>query len=126
MNAIEVSNLQRVFKTHTGVIKRTAKEVRAVEDVSFEIPEGELFGLLGPNGAGKTTTMRILAGFLPATSGTVNEAVIAPLDRGAVAVAGVAEESPVGHLVVGELLTDLLRGGKHLHPQRAARGVGAA
>ena len=69
MNAIEVSNLQRVFKTHTGVIKRTAKEVRAVEDVSFEIPEGELFGLLGPNGAGKTTTVKMLTTLLIPTGG---------------------------------------------------------
>jgi ABC-2 type transport system ATP-binding protein len=69
MNAIEVSHLQRVFKTHTGVIKRTAKEVRAVEDVSFEIQEGELFGLLGPNGAGKTTTVKMLTTLLIPTSG---------------------------------------------------------
>ena len=41
MNAIEARNLQRVFKSHTGVIKRTSKEVRAVEDVSLEIQEGE-------------------------------------------------------------------------------------
>jgi ABC-type multidrug transport system ATPase subunit len=60
MNAIEVNHLQRVFKTHTGVIKRTSKEARAVEDVSLGIQEGELFGLLGPNGAGKTTTVKML------------------------------------------------------------------
>jgi len=41
----------------------------AVEDVSFTIETGEVVGFLGPNGAGKTTTMRILTGFLPATSG---------------------------------------------------------
>ncbi len=70
MNAIEVSHLRRVFKTHTGVIKRTAKEVLAVEDVSFEIHEGELFGLLGPNGAGKTTTVKMLTTLLIPTSGT--------------------------------------------------------
>jgi ABC-2 type transport system ATP-binding protein len=70
MNAIEVSHLRRLFKTHTGVIKRTAKEVLAVEDVSFEIREGELFGLLGPNGAGKTTTVKMLTTLLIPTSGT--------------------------------------------------------
>jgi ABC-2 type transport system ATP-binding protein len=69
MNAIEVLNLQRIFKTHTGVIKRTAKEVRAVEDVSFSIQEGELFGLLGPNGAGKTTTVKMLTTLLIPTAG---------------------------------------------------------
>ncbi len=42
----------------------------AIEDVSFSVKAGEILGFLGPNGAGKTTTMRILAGYLPATSGT--------------------------------------------------------
>jgi ABC-2 type transport system ATP-binding protein len=42
----------------------------AVRDVSFTIPKGQIVGFLGPNGAGKSTTMRILAGYLAATSGT--------------------------------------------------------
>lgn len=42
----------------------------AIQDVSFKVEPGEILGFLGPNGAGKTTTMRILAGYLPATSGT--------------------------------------------------------
>jgi ABC-2 type transport system ATP-binding protein len=41
----------------------------AVRDVSFDVPRGQIVGFLGPNGAGKTTTMRILAGYLTATSG---------------------------------------------------------
>lgn len=41
----------------------------AVEDVSFQIPQGEIFGLLGPNGAGKTTTIRMLCGILPPSHG---------------------------------------------------------
>ena len=69
MNAIEITHLQRIYKTYTGVIKRKAKEVRAVEDVSFDIREGELFGLLGPNGAGKTTTVKMLTTLLIPTSG---------------------------------------------------------
>jgi len=44
--------------------------VTAVDHVSFSVQEGEILGFLGPNGAGKTTTMRILTGYLPATSGT--------------------------------------------------------
>ena len=44
---------------------------RAVDDLSFRVSPGEVLGFLGPNGAGKTTTMRIVAGFLPATSGRV-------------------------------------------------------
>src|SRR2546421_1992469 len=41
----------------------------AIRDLSFEVSQGEIMGFLGPNGAGKTTTMRILAGFMPPTSG---------------------------------------------------------
>jgi ABC-2 type transport system ATP-binding protein len=44
--------------------------VKAVDHVSFTVNKGEILGFLGPNGAGKTTTMRILTGFMPATSGT--------------------------------------------------------
>jgi ABC-2 type transport system ATP-binding protein len=42
----------------------------AIEDLNFEVAKGEIVGFLGPNGAGKTTTMRILTGFIPATSGS--------------------------------------------------------
>ncbi len=58
--AIEVSNL---VKTFAGVA--------AVSNISFTVARGEILGFLGPNGAGKSTTMRILTGFLPATSGEV-------------------------------------------------------
>ncbi len=70
MNAIEVNHLQRVYRARIGVIKRSIKEVVAVEDISFGIQSGELFGLLGPNGAGKTTTVKMLATLLIPTSGT--------------------------------------------------------
>ncbi|MFM2295396.1 MAG: hypothetical protein RLZZ350_1809 [Verrucomicrobiota bacterium] len=56
-----------------GLTKRYAGHT-AVSDLSFEVARGEIVGLLGPNGAGKSTTMRILSGFLPATSGTVRVA----------------------------------------------------
>lgn len=46
----------------------------AVDDISFEVAPGEVVGFLGPNGAGKSTTMRILTGYLPATSGRVRVA----------------------------------------------------
>src|ERR1022692_392999 len=59
--AIEVSHL---VKSYAGVM--------AVNDISFTVPRGEIIGFLGPNGAGKSTTMRILTGYLPATSGQVS------------------------------------------------------
>jgi ABC-2 type transport system ATP-binding protein len=52
-------------------------DVVAVDDVSFDVADGEVMGFLGPNGAGKSTTLRILTGYIPATSGTVR---IAGLD----------------------------------------------
>lgn len=69
MNTIEVNHLRRVFKTTIGVIRRRTKEVVAVDDISFDIRQGELFGLLGPNGAGKTTTVKMLTTLLIPTSG---------------------------------------------------------
>src|SRR5882724_3279228 len=48
--------------------------VKAVENITFEVEKGEILGFLGPNGAGKTTTMRILTCFLPATEGTARVA----------------------------------------------------
>jgi ABC-2 type transport system ATP-binding protein len=57
----------------TGLTKRYRDRI-AVEDLSFQLPEGEILGFLGPNGAGKSTTMKILTGYLPATSGTVKVA----------------------------------------------------
>ncbi len=47
---------------------------QAVNDISFTVNKGEILGFLGPNGAGKTTTMRVITGYLPATSGTVRVA----------------------------------------------------
>ena len=57
----------------TGLSKRYRERV-AVEDLTFTVPEGEILGFLGPNGAGKSTTMKIVTGYLPATSGTVKVA----------------------------------------------------
>jgi ABC-2 type transport system ATP-binding protein len=72
MNSIEISHLSRVYKSTVGVIKRSVKQVHAVNDVSFDIRSGELFGLLGPNGAGKTTTVKMLTTLLIPTAGTAH------------------------------------------------------
>jgi ABC-2 type transport system ATP-binding protein len=50
------------------------RDLTAVDDLSFTVGKGEIVGLLGPNGAGKSTTMRVLTGYLPATSGEVRVA----------------------------------------------------
>ncbi len=56
---IEVEHLSKIYGSNLGI-----------QDVTFSVEPGEIMGFLGPNGAGKTTTMRILAGYLPASSGT--------------------------------------------------------
>jgi ABC-2 type transport system ATP-binding protein len=56
---------------HVAGLTKSYGPVRALEDVSFDVGEGEVLGFLGPNGAGKSTTLRILTGFLPADGGTV-------------------------------------------------------
>jgi len=60
MSVIEVRNINKSFG-----------DTQAVRDVSFEVPEGRIFGLLGPNGAGKTTAIRIINHILIADSGSV-------------------------------------------------------
>jgi ABC-2 type transport system ATP-binding protein len=62
--AIEVKNLKKVYKS-----KKSIEQVKAIDDVSFTINSGEVFGLLGPNGSGKTTTINILCGLIPPTEG---------------------------------------------------------
>lgn len=69
-NAIEVKDLRREYHAQMGVIRRKTKLVVAVDGISFEVKQGELFGLLGPNGAGKTTTVKMLTTLLIPTSGT--------------------------------------------------------
>ena len=59
--AIDVHNLTKKFQQNI-----------AVEDLTFHVDKGEVFGLLGPNGAGKTTTVRILCSLIPPTSGSVS------------------------------------------------------
>jgi ABC-2 type transport system ATP-binding protein len=64
MNALTVKNLIKTYKTKSGKIK-------AVDNISFSVKKGEIFGLLGVNGAGKSTTISILTGLQHADSGEV-------------------------------------------------------
>src|SRR5215470_7005948 len=57
------------------------KQVEAVNDISFEIGEGELIGFIGPNGAGKTTTLKCLSGLLYPTDGRVKVLGFTPFNR---------------------------------------------
>ena len=68
MPAISFRSVSKTYPTKRG---QTGQAVKALDDVSFDIRQGEFFGLLGPNGAGKTSLISILAGLSRATSGTV-------------------------------------------------------
>ena len=62
-DAIVVQGLTKVYKGHLG------DSVAAVDNISFQVKQGEIFGFIGPNGAGKTTTIKMLLGLLFPTSG---------------------------------------------------------
>lgn len=91
MSVISVKNLKKYYKVHqkepglSGSIRslfsRKYYDVKAVNDVGFEIEEGELVGFIGPNGAGKTTTLKVLSGLLYPTSGDVSVLGYTPWDR---------------------------------------------
>jgi ABC-2 type transport system ATP-binding protein len=64
-----------------ALVRRTMRDVRAVDAVSFDIDAGEVVGFLGPNGAGKTTTLKMLSGLLYPTSGTAKVLGYVPSKR---------------------------------------------
>lgn len=88
---IEVRGLSKEFKTYEkkegmrgslkNVFARKTKIKRAVDDISFDIAEGEFVGFVGPNGAGKTTAIKMLSGILVPTSGTIEILGYEPKDR---------------------------------------------
>jgi len=91
MPIIEIKHLKKYYQVHkkepglAGSIKslfnRKYEDVKAVDNISFEIEEGELVGFIGPNGAGKTTTLKCLSGLLYPTSGGVSVLGFNPWDR---------------------------------------------
>ena len=66
-NALTVENLTKIYSN-----SKSKKENKALNNLTFEVKEGEVFGLLGPNGAGKTTFLSILGGTVIKSSGDVN------------------------------------------------------
>src|SRR3989344_6776086 len=91
MKVISVRNLKKNYKAYqkepgfVGSVKslfsRKYEQVAAVDDISFEIEEGELIGFIGPNGAGKTTTLKCLSGLLYPSSGHVDVLGFSPWKR---------------------------------------------
>ncbi len=88
---ISVNHLKKYFKVYKkepglwGSVKslwhREYEEVKAVDDISFEIQQGEMIGFIGQNGAGKTTTLKVLSGLLYPTAGEVSVLGFNPWDR---------------------------------------------
>ena len=70
-NVIEVKNLEKYYEISRGIFSRDKGVVKAVDDISFEIPQGESLGLVGQSGCGKTTTARSLCLLDPKTNGEV-------------------------------------------------------
>ena len=91
MLAIELRGLTKTFRTYRkergvrgaikGLFSRKYVETHAVENVSFQIQEGDFVGFLGPNGAGKTTTLKMLSGLLYPTGGAANVLGFVPWER---------------------------------------------
>lgn len=91
MSLIETRGLTKVYRTYRkegglrgsikGLVRRKYDEVRAADDVTFQIEEGELVGFLGPNGAGKTTVLKMLSGLLNPTAGEARVLGFVPWER---------------------------------------------
>ena len=103
---IKVENLTKRYAGHT-----------AIRDLSFEVGQGEIMGFLGPNGAGKTTTMRILAGFMPATSGRASIAGFDVFDQ------SLQARSRLGYMPENVPLYNDMRVTEYLDYRAALKGV---
>ena len=68
---LEINNLKKYFPIRRGFFKRTVGYVKAVDDVSLQVNEGETLGLVGESGCGKTTTGRMILRAIPSTEGDV-------------------------------------------------------
>jgi ABC-2 type transport system ATP-binding protein len=103
----------------TDLTKRYGK-FTAVDGISLDVPRGELFGLLGPNGAGKTTTMRMIAGILQPTSGSVLVGGVDMLGR------PLEAKARIGFIPDHPFVYDKLTGGEFLRFAAALYGQDGA
>ncbi len=85
---ISVKHVSKIYKSHVrqnnllkDIFFRTFKEHEAVKDISFDIDSNELIGFIGPNGAGKTSTLKMLAGILYPSSGSISVLGHTPFDK---------------------------------------------
>lgn len=88
---VEISNLRKTYG-HTV----------AVDDVSFQVEEGEIFGVLGPNGAGKTTTVECVGGLRRADAGSIRVLGLDPAERRGPDAAGRRQEMSPGMRTVSD------------------------
>jgi len=112
MHAIELTDLTKVFRGKKGV------SVNALNSVSLQVEQGEVFGFLGPNGAGKSTTIKVLLGLIRSTSGAAR---IMGVD---VAQSGARRE--VGYLPENPSFYDFLTGEEYLRFVGKSFGMDAA
>ncbi|MGC3975258.1 MAG: ATP-binding cassette domain-containing protein [Nitrospira sp.] len=109
--------------SHLG---KTYDKVRAVEDLSFQVYTGEIFGLLGPNGAGKSTTLRILITLLNPTSGSATIFgldSVKDADRVRQTIGYVPQERAIDRFVTGREHLELLADLYHLSAEDAATRI---
>src|SRR5205809_2636355 len=103
---IKVENLTKKYAGKT-----------AIRDLNFEVGQGEIMGFLGPNGAGKPTTMRILAGFMPATSARASVAGFDVFDQ------SLQARSHLGYMPENVPLYNDMRVTEYLDYRAALKGV---
>jgi viologen exporter family transport system ATP-binding protein len=79
VSVIELENVSRAFTVSSRAgLRRTRREVRAVDGLTFTVEPGEVMGYIGPNGAGKSTTIKMLTGILVPTGGSIRVAGVDP------------------------------------------------
>lgn len=105
-SVIQIKNLKKYFGPY----------IKAVDGISFDVEEGEVFGFLGPNGAGKTTTIRLMMDFIRPTSGSITI-----LDKDA-HTSSVELKREIGFLPADNSLYDNWNGTDHISLQEMVRG----